>query len=209
MFFLHLCLRSRAADSSKAEAEEEEEEEEQRPEGGYLQAVDSAGVPLCLSCQGPCSTTGGAWDTRFCSHRCQEEFQLRSSQTYMRSRVMETEQGVCQQCGLHAHDLFLKVRDAPPPQRKDVLENTWLAQLPLKRLNEMIRAPVEGDFWQVDHIRPVYGGGGQCSLDNLQTLCTVCHKARTAEQAKERSQMRKSAAASKVASDISRFFVRK
>uniref|UniRef100_A0A8C2WPJ1 Zinc finger, RAN-binding domain containing 3 n=1 Tax=Cyclopterus lumpus TaxID=8103 RepID=A0A8C2WPJ1_CYCLU len=187
----------------------EDEEQLPPPESGYLQAVDSAGVPLCLSCQGACSATGGAWDTRFCSHRCQEEFQLRSSQTYMRSRVLEAEQGVCQQCGLHAHDLFLKVRDAPPSHRKDMLENTWLAQLSLKRLNEMIRAPVEGDFWQVDHIRPVYSGGGQCSLDNLQTLCTVCHKARTAQQAKERSQMRKSAAASKVASDISRFFVRK
>ncbi|KAJ4924045.1 hypothetical protein JOQ06_000287 [Pogonophryne albipinna] len=73
----------------------------------------------------------------------------------------------------------------------------------------MIRAPVEGDFWQVDHIRPVYSGGGQCSLENLQTLCTVCHKARTAQQAKERSQEKKSVAASKVASDISRFFFRK
>uniref|UniRef100_A0AAX7VX99 Zinc finger, RAN-binding domain containing 3 n=1 Tax=Astatotilapia calliptera TaxID=8154 RepID=A0AAX7VX99_ASTCA len=178
-------------------------------ESSYLQAVDSQGVPLCLSCQQPCSTTGGAWDTRFCSHRCQEEFQLRSSQTYMRSQVLEAERGICQHCGLHAHDLFIKVRDAPPSQRKEILENTWLTQLPLKQLNEMIRAPVEGDFWQVDHIRPVYSGGGQCSLDNLQTLCTVCHKARTAQQAKERSQSRKSAAASKVSSDISRFFVRK
>lgn len=49
--------------------------------------------------------------------------------------------------------------------------------LHLLQLNEMIRAPVEGDFWQVDHIQPVYRGGGQCSLENLQTLCTVCHKA--------------------------------
>ncbi|XP_070786838.1 DNA annealing helicase and endonuclease ZRANB3 [Enoplosus armatus] len=184
-------------------------EEQPSSESGYLQAVDSEGVPLCLSCQQACSTTGVAWDTRFCSHRCQEEFQLRSSQTYMRSRVLEAEQGICQHCGLHAHDLFLKVHDAPPSQRKDMLENTWLAQLSLKQLNEMIRAPVEGDFWQVDHIRPVYSGGGQCSLDNLQTLCTVCHKARTAQQAKERSRMRKSVAASKVASDISRFFVKK
>ncbi|XP_028286198.1 DNA annealing helicase and endonuclease ZRANB3 [Parambassis ranga] len=176
---------------------------------GFVQAVDSQGVPLCLSCQQACPTTGGAWDTRFCSHRCQEEFQLRSSGTYMRSRVLEVEQGVCQHCGLHAHDLFLKVRDAPPSQRKEMLENTWLAQLSLKELNEMIRAPVEGDFWQVDHIRPVYSGGGQCSLDNLQTLCTVCHKARTAQQAKERSQSRKQVAASKVASDITKFFSRK
>uniref|UniRef100_A0A674NFV4 Zinc finger RANBP2-type containing 3 n=1 Tax=Takifugu rubripes TaxID=31033 RepID=A0A674NFV4_TAKRU len=169
---------------------------------GYLQAVDSGGVPLCLSCQQACSASGGPWDTRFCSHKCQDDFQMRTSQTYMRSRVLEVEHGTCQHCGLHAHDLFLKVRDAPPSKRKEMLENTWLAQLSVKELNEMIRAPVEGDFWQVDHIQPVYRGGGQCSLDNLQTLCTVCHKARTATQAKERSQMRKSTAASKVASDI-------
>uniref|UniRef100_A0A8C6K8Y8 Zinc finger RANBP2-type containing 3 n=1 Tax=Nothobranchius furzeri TaxID=105023 RepID=A0A8C6K8Y8_NOTFU len=185
------------------------EEEQPSSESSYLQAVDSHGVPLCLSCQEACPTSGGAWDTRFCCQRCQEEFQLRSSQTYMRSRVLEAEQGVCQHCGLHAHELFLKVRDAPPSQRKEMLENTWLAQLSLKQLNEMIRAPVEGHFWQVDHIRPVYKGGGQCSLDNLQTLCTVCHRSRTARQARERSQMRKSVKASKVASDITRFFIRK
>nr|XP_019958883.1 PREDICTED: DNA annealing helicase and endonuclease ZRANB3 [Paralichthys olivaceus] len=193
----------------KDEESGEAAEEPSSSHSAYLQAVDSEGVPLCLSCQQACSNSGGAWDTRFCSHRCQEEFQLRSSQTYMRLRVLEVEQGVCQLCGLHAHDLFLKVRDAPPSQRKEMLENTSLTQLSLKQLNEMIRAPVEGNFWQVDHIRPVYSGGGQCSLDNLQTLCTVCHKARTAQQAKERSRIRKSAAASKVASDISRFFIRK
>ncbi|XP_051284341.1 DNA annealing helicase and endonuclease ZRANB3 [Dicentrarchus labrax] len=202
-------LTTPASERQDEESAETVEQQQPSSESGYLQAVDNEGVPLCLSCQQACPTAGGAWDTRFCSHKCQDEFQLRSSQTYMRSRVLEAEQGICQHCSLHAHDLFLKVRDAPPPQRKEMLENTWLAQLSLKQLNEMIRAPVEGDFWQVDHIRPVYSGGGQCSLDNLQTLCTVCHKARTAQQAKERSQLRKSAAASKVASDISRFFIRK
>lgn len=44
------------------------------------------------------------------------------------------------------------------------------------QLNEMLRNPGEGHFWQVDHIKPVYEGGGQCSLDNLQTLCTMCHR---------------------------------
>ncbi|NXX73250.1 ZRAB3 endonuclease, partial [Spizella passerina] len=44
------------------------------------------------------------------------------------------------------------------------------------QLNEMIRSPAEGQFWQVDHIQPVYSGGGQCSLENLQTLCTACHR---------------------------------
>ena len=39
------------------------------PESGYLQAVDSEGAPLCLSCQQACSSEGGPWDTRFCSQR--------------------------------------------------------------------------------------------------------------------------------------------
>lgn len=46
----------------------------------------------------------------------------------------------------------------------------------LLQLNEIITNPAEGQFWQVDHIKPVYGGGGQCSLENLQTLCTLCHR---------------------------------
>uniref|UniRef100_A0A8C1IDA0 Zinc finger, RAN-binding domain containing 3 n=1 Tax=Cyprinus carpio TaxID=7962 RepID=A0A8C1IDA0_CYPCA len=175
---------------------------------GYLQAMDSAGTPLCLSCQKPSGEHRG-WAGGFCSPACMEDFQLRSNQAYMRTRVLETEQGVCQHCGLNAHQLYVQVRDAPCTHRKEILDNTWLAQLPLKQLNEMIQNPVEGQFWQVDHINPVYRGGGQCSLENLQTLCTVCHRMRTAEQAKDRSQMKRDQAASKLASDITRFFVKK
>ncbi|KAK9967715.1 hypothetical protein ABG768_002092 [Culter alburnus] len=175
---------------------------------GYLQAVDSAGTPLCLSCQKPSGEHRG-WAGGFCSPACMEDFQLRSNQGYMRARVLETEQGVCQHCGLNAHQLYVQVRDAPHTHRKEMLDNTWLAQLPLKQLNEMIQSPMEGQFWQVDHINPVYRGGGQCSLENLQTLCTVCHRMRTAQQAKDRSQMKRHQAASKLASDITRFFVKK
>ncbi|XP_018620426.1 DNA annealing helicase and endonuclease ZRANB3 isoform X1 [Scleropages formosus] len=102
-------------------------------EAGYLQAVDSTGTPLCLSCQLPCGS-GEAWDSRFCQQSCQEEFQVRSSQAYMRARVLEVEHGVCQRCGLQAHQLFQRIRDAPHACRKEILEGTWLAQLPLKQL---------------------------------------------------------------------------
>ncbi|XP_073699711.1 DNA annealing helicase and endonuclease ZRANB3 [Garra rufa] len=175
---------------------------------GYLQAVDSAGTPLCLSCQKPSGEHCG-WAGGFCSPACMEDFQLRSNQGYMRARVLETEQGVCQHCGLNAHQLYVQVRDAPRTHRKEMLDNTWLAQLPLKQLNEMIQSPAEGQFWQVDHINPVYRGGGQCSLENLQTLCTVCHRMRTAQQVKDRTQMKRDKSASKLASDITRFFVKK
>ncbi|XP_069329324.1 DNA annealing helicase and endonuclease ZRANB3 isoform X2 [Eulemur rufifrons] len=181
---------------------------------GYLQAVDNEGNPLCLLCQQPtCQTKqackANAWDSRFCSLKCQEEFWIRSNNSYLRAKVFETEHGVCQLCNVNAQELFLCVRDAPKSQRKSLLDATWTTKLPLEQLNEMIRNPAEGHFWQVDHIKPVYEGGGQCSLDNLQTLCTVCHKERTARQAKERSQVRRQSLASKHGSDITRFLVKK
>ncbi|XP_036057883.1 DNA annealing helicase and endonuclease ZRANB3 [Onychomys torridus] len=181
---------------------------------GYIQAVDKEGRPLCLRCQHPtCQAEQGskasAWDSRFCSLKCQEEFWIRSNNSYLRAQVFAVEHGVCQLCGVNAQELFLRVRDAPRSQRKDLLDAAWAAKLPLEQLNDMLRNPGEGHFWQVDHIKPVYEGGGQCSLDNLQTLCTVCHRERTAQQAKERSQARRRSLASKHGSDITRFLVKK
>ncbi|NXY44065.1 ZRAB3 endonuclease, partial [Ceuthmochares aereus] len=180
---------------------------------GYLQALDSQGNPLCLSCQQPTAQLdpgcqARAWDTRFCSHACQEDFSIRSSQSYLRTKVFEVEHGVCQFCHGNAQELYLSIRDAPKSQRKKLLESSWMSHLPLGQLNEMITNPTEGQFWQVDHIQPVYDGGGQCSLENLQTLCTLCHRERTAKQAKERSQLKRRLVATKYGCDITKFFVK-
>ncbi|XP_051846593.1 DNA annealing helicase and endonuclease ZRANB3-like [Antechinus flavipes] len=181
---------------------------------GFLQAIDIKGNPLCLHCQQPTCKSDqqyntSAWDSRFCSQKCQEEFWIRSNNSYLRAKVFEIEHGVCQLCNLNAQELFLSLRDAPKNQRKNLLQTTWISKLSIEQLNEMMINPVEGHFWQVDHIRPVYSGGGQCSLENLQTLCTVCHKEKTAKQAKERSQAKRNSSASKHGSDITRFFIKK
>ena len=44
-----------------------------------------------------------------------------------------------------------------------------------------------GSLWDMDHIHPVDEGGGGCGLDNLQTLCQPCHKAKTRRQAGDRT----------------------
>ncbi|XP_027649690.2 DNA annealing helicase and endonuclease ZRANB3 isoform X6 [Falco peregrinus] len=180
---------------------------------GYLQALDSQGNPLCLRCQQPTAQLelgcqSQAWDTRFCSHACQEDFLIRSSQSYLRTKVFEIEHGVCQFCNQNAQELYLSIRDAPKSERKKLLESSWMSHLPLGQLNDIITNPTEGQFWQVDHIKPVYNGGGQCSLENLQTLCTACHRERTAKQAKERSQLKRRSLATKYGCDITKFFVK-
>jgi 5-methylcytosine-specific restriction enzyme A len=34
-------------------------------------------------------------------------------------------------------------------------------------------------LWEADHIVPVAEGGGECSLDNMRTLCIPCHQTET------------------------------
>jgi hypothetical protein len=62
-----------------------------------------------------------------------------------------------------------------------------------KLLEQLVRTAWEGHAWHFDHIVAVYEGGGECSVDNGQTLCVLCHKARTAAQAKARAEARRAA----------------
>lgn len=45
--------------------------------------------------------------------------------------------------------------------------------------------------WDADHILEVVNGGGQCGLENYQTLCHPCHKAKTKRLAAELAQRRR------------------
>ena len=59
------------------------------------------------------------------------------------------------------------------------------------RLNALVQKAASGYAWECDHVRAVYDGGGQCTVDNCQTLCVLCHKQRTRTQAKDRASRRK------------------
>lgn len=45
--------------------------------------------------------------------------------------------------------------------------------------------------WEADHIKAVIAGGGECGIDNYRTLCFVCHKNASAEQARARASARR------------------
>ena len=44
-------------------------------------------------------------------------------------------------------------------------------------------------LWELDHVVPLIDGGGH-ELSNLQTLCTPCHKRKTAREAAARREVR-------------------
>jgi len=54
-----------------------------------------------------------------------------------------------------------------------------------RKLRELGFKPRQS-LWEADHILPLIDGGGH-GLDNLQTLCTPCHKQKTADEARARA----------------------
>ncbi|XP_031566922.1 DNA annealing helicase and endonuclease ZRANB3-like [Actinia tenebrosa] len=142
------------------------------------QAFGPDGVPLCLYCKKPVDygTLGNDWDSRFCSHDCKENYQIRISGTAVRRTLFEAEQGVCQLCHFNAHVCFQGVKSLPKKDRRAFLEKSVYSDLPPQLLNRMIVDPKEGMFWEADHIVAVVEGGGECGMENFRTLCVPCHK---------------------------------
>jgi 5-methylcytosine-specific restriction enzyme A len=101
-----------------------------------------------------------------CSSKCSEEWSYKTSPGIMRQAVWNRDKGVCANCGFDT-----------------------------KLSAEYNRARGTGHLWQADHIKPVIEGGGECTLENLRTLCTACHKKATAELHGRLADQRKEAKA--------------
>lgn len=60
------------------------------------------------------------------------------------------------------------------------------------KVEQLANNPSMGTVWEADHIIPVALGGGQCGLENYQTLCVQCHQEKTTREARERAERRQS-----------------
>jgi 5-methylcytosine-specific restriction endonuclease McrA len=101
----------------------------------------------------------------FCSSYCVHEWRLRSDPGYLRDNVFERDRGVCALCGVDTVEL-----------RKRKRKMDYAARLAFER--EWGRRKT---LWDADHIVPVAEGGGECDLDNMRTLCVLCHRKVTLE----------------------------
>lgn len=107
----------------------------------------------------------------------------------IRRLVFARDRGLCALCGLDcpAESRRCFVRwDAPEAQQqaaKRQRERFMLRGFPPPRQSGKA-------WWQADHITPVVEGG-QHTMENLRTLCCLCHRLATAELAAKRARSRR------------------
>ena len=105
----------------------------------------------------------------FCSDWCVHEWRLRTDPGYLRDQVFARDKGLCALCGVDARNAYFELKKARGTHREKLLAKWGLKKLSRKSL------------WDADHIRPVVEGGGECDLENLRTLCLLCHRQQTLE----------------------------
>jgi 5-methylcytosine-specific restriction protein A len=103
----------------------------------------------------------------FCSDACVHEWRLRSSTSYLRECVLRRDRGICALCGIDTIRWRRSVLRLPLPKR--------LAELAVLRIIKGRKS-----WWEADHIQPVVEGGDS-NLENLRTLCVICHRGVTVE----------------------------
>ena len=167
---------------------------------------DENGKPLCRWCRGPVERPR----LTFCSNKCVEEAKLRLSGTWVRDMVWERDHGICRTCGVDTVQKRREVLAWDKANRTPLWGELRFRTVDFKQESRLYREAVSqhaefrkqsvGDwptagsrktFWDADHILEVVNGGGLCGIENYQTLCVPCHKAKTAKLAKDRSEARR------------------
>ncbi len=139
---------------------------------------DENGKPLCRWCKKPVTPPRRSW----CSDECVREYLIRSSGDSLRRAVFKRDKGMCAGCGADTEKIRRLVsfaiesfegRDADPYGYGWGGGDIWRIFTAIgfnwNRLQTL---------WEADHIIEV-SNDGETSLDNMQTLCVPCHKAKT------------------------------
>lgn len=108
----------------------------------------------------------------FCGDACVHEHRLRSDPVYMRECVFARDKGVCAVCKVDTVGLLADLLRRPLKERRRLVKTLGY---PPHRVRG-------GTLWDADHIVPVAEGGGECGLENMQTVCVPCHRRKTAVQ---------------------------
>lgn len=168
---------------------------------------DGWGNPLCKRCHGriPPNRKG------FCSDECTREHRMLTSPEYLRQLVFERDGGYCSQCGFDCGAADVRINDLRlvysglSLSAWGSLDWIW-AKLTLERFLKSLRdvgfrfnaaqyfRPGKRrmrSLWEADHILAIADGGGECDLENVQTLCLRCHSVKSADLRKKLLEKRR------------------
>jgi 5-methylcytosine-specific restriction protein A len=109
----------------------------------------------------------------FCGGPCVEEWRLKTDPSFLRNRVWKRDKGRCARCGLRCRDLEKSLG-----LLRQVLSRLGQSRL-YGSLRKALKVQSRHSLWDADHIRAVAEGGGECGLENMQTLCLWCHRDKT------------------------------
>lgn len=124
------------------------------------------GLPLCRWCD---LEILARRRRTFCSDFCVHQWRLRSDPGYLRDQVFARDKGRCAACAADTLSIFTALKRSRGVARQEGLRIYGMRTITSRR-----------SLWEADHIVPVAEGGGQCDLDNLRTLCLLCHREETA-----------------------------
>ena len=124
------------------------------------------GLPLCRWCD---LEILARRRRTFCSDFCVHQWRLRSDPGYLRNQVFARDKGRCAVCAADTLAIFAALQRSRGTARQEGLRIYGMRTISSRR-----------SLWDADHIVPVAEGGGQCDLDNLRTLCLLCHRDETA-----------------------------
>ncbi|KAL7704882.1 SNF2/RAD54 related DNA helicase [Lotmaria passim] len=126
----------------------------------------------------------------FCGGKCREEFYFRRSSSAIRRTVASVDKSICAHCHVDCETLCTALAAATGRKsRLKVIQTLHPHLLQFPALCERVVAhPEPGNVWQADHVTPVASGGGEALLDNVQTLCILCHALKTREDLKQMRQ---------------------
>ena len=137
--------------------------------GGFIDRATlqkgPSGRPLCRWC----GLEVPPRRSTFCSAWCVHEWRIRTDPGYLREQVFQRDRGVCAMCRTDTHAAYFDLKRSRGRHKLKLL-----ARWRLKRLNRKT-------LWDADHILPVVEGGGECDLENIRTLCLLCHRQQTLE----------------------------
>lgn len=141
--------------------------------------ADTAALPRgpqgrCLCRQ--CGTEVPSGRRTFCGDVCVETWRLKTDPSFLRSRVAKRDRGRCARCGLRCRDLEKGLR-----LLRDVLRREGQSKV-YGDLRKALKIQTRLTLWDADHVRAVVDGGGECGLENMQTLCIWCHREKTASR---------------------------